>query len=222
MGWIAVPRASVAPPLACIDSMRPIPANRFQLIPQAGSEAVTICSALRYADSAIVGIPSAPGEFMMTNRRGCRHGGGRDVEALRLLLDGDDLGAQWVSRGGGDYGHRGDCGISQHRLRSCGADCPGEHQGGDHGHGECRCAAYADSPMLHRGNGTARTGAARYAYSTVLGMRAFWALAKPRKPRRFPVIISFPRAMPAAVVGHRDERGEGSHRADQVVAMLTR
>jgi hypothetical protein len=68
--------------------------------------------------------------------------------------------------------------------------------------------------MPQRGNGRLRTGAARYAYSMVFGMRAFWALAKPRKRRRFPVIISFPRAMPAAVVGRRDERGEGSHRAD--------
>src|ERR1700722_7575707 len=75
MGWIAVPRASVAPPLACIDSMRPIPANRFQLIPQAGSEADMICSALRYADTAIVGIPSAPGEFMTTVGGGGDTGG---------------------------------------------------------------------------------------------------------------------------------------------------
>ena len=36
-----------APPLACIDSMRPIPASRFQLTPQAGSEAAIFCSALR-------------------------------------------------------------------------------------------------------------------------------------------------------------------------------
>src|ERR1700760_2562322 len=78
MGWIAVPRASVTPPLACIDSMRPIPANRFQLIPQAGSEAVMICSALRYADSAIVGIPSPPGEFMTTA------GGGADTVAAAM------------------------------------------------------------------------------------------------------------------------------------------
>src|ERR1700685_2920108 len=78
MGGIAVPRASVAPPLACIDSMRPIPANRFQLISQAGSEAVMICSALRYADSAIVGIPSPPGEFMTTV------GGGADTVAAEM------------------------------------------------------------------------------------------------------------------------------------------
>src|SRR6202007_1644637 len=78
MGWIAVPRASVTPPLACIDSMRPIPANRFQLIPQAGSEAVIICSALRYADSQIVGTPSAPGEFMTTV------GGGADTAAAAM------------------------------------------------------------------------------------------------------------------------------------------
>src|ERR1700759_660993 len=78
MGWIAVPRASVAPPLACIDSMRPIAANRFQLIPQAGSAEVMICSALRYADSAIVGIPSPPGEFMTTA------GGGADTVAAAM------------------------------------------------------------------------------------------------------------------------------------------
>src|SRR6201993_4831980 len=78
MGWIAVPRASVTPPLACIDSMRPIPANRFQLIPQAGSEAVMICSALRYADSAIVGTPSLPGECMTTV------GGGADTAAAAM------------------------------------------------------------------------------------------------------------------------------------------
>src|SRR6516162_347921 len=43
--------------------MRPIPANRFQLIPHPGSEAAIIRSALRYADNAIAGMPSAPGEF---------------------------------------------------------------------------------------------------------------------------------------------------------------
>src|ERR1700741_2695901 len=63
MGRIAVPRASVAPPLACIDSMRPMPASRFQLMPHAGSAMAIIRSALRYADSAIVGIPSEPGVF---------------------------------------------------------------------------------------------------------------------------------------------------------------
>src|ERR1700743_1264218 len=60
---MAVPRASVAPPLACPDSMRPIPASRFQLMPQPGSLAAIIRSALRYAFSAIPGIPSAPGVF---------------------------------------------------------------------------------------------------------------------------------------------------------------
>src|ERR1700747_3615849 len=78
MGWIAVPRASVTPPLACIDSMRPIPASRFQLIPQAGSEAGMICSAFRYADSAIVGTPSLPGECMTTV------GGGADTAAAAM------------------------------------------------------------------------------------------------------------------------------------------
>jgi hypothetical protein len=73
-----VPRASVAPPLACIDSIRPIPANRVQLIPQAGSEADTIRSAFRYADSAIAGIPSAPGEFTTTV------GGGADTVAAAM------------------------------------------------------------------------------------------------------------------------------------------
>src|SRR6516162_4863190 len=46
--------------------MRPIPANRFQLIPHPGSEAAIIRSALRYADNAIAGMPSAPGEFTAT------------------------------------------------------------------------------------------------------------------------------------------------------------
>src|ERR1700739_1547095 len=75
MGRTAVPCTSAAPPLACIDSMRPIPASRFQLMPQAGSATAIIRSALRYADSAIVGMPSAPGEFTTAI------GGGADAEA---------------------------------------------------------------------------------------------------------------------------------------------
>ena len=47
MGFTAVPLTSVAPPLACIDSMRPIPASRFQLIPQFGAAVAIIASALR-------------------------------------------------------------------------------------------------------------------------------------------------------------------------------
>src|SRR5271156_9491 len=78
MGRIAVPCASVAPPLACRDSMRPIPASRFQLMPQPGSAPAIIRSALRYADSAIVGMPSAPGEFTTTV------GGGADTVAAPM------------------------------------------------------------------------------------------------------------------------------------------
>src|ERR1700743_1202561 len=78
MGRTAVPWVSVAPPLACIDSMRPIPASRVQLMPQPGAAPAIIRSALRYADSAIVGIPSAPGEFTTTV------GGGADTEASAM------------------------------------------------------------------------------------------------------------------------------------------
>src|ERR1700749_2132229 len=78
MGRAAVPWVSVAPPLACIDSMRPIPASRFQLMPQAGSATAIIRSALRYADSAIVGMPSAPGEFTTPA------GGGADAMAAPI------------------------------------------------------------------------------------------------------------------------------------------
>ncbi|CFE53499.1 Uncharacterised protein [Mycobacterium tuberculosis] len=42
-----MPRASVAPPFACIDSMRPIPASKFQLTPQPGAAAAIFSSALR-------------------------------------------------------------------------------------------------------------------------------------------------------------------------------
>src|SRR5271165_7240386 len=63
MGYTAVPCASVAPPLACIDSIRPIPANRFQLTPHAGSASAIIRSALRYADNAIAGIRREPTEL---------------------------------------------------------------------------------------------------------------------------------------------------------------
>src|ERR1700742_3585929 len=72
MGTTAVPRASTAPPPAWPDSMRPIPANRFQLMPQAGAAPDIFCSALRYADRAIDGMPSAPGEFTIIR------GGGAD------------------------------------------------------------------------------------------------------------------------------------------------
>src|ERR1700739_585969 len=75
MGRIAVPRASVAPPLACIDSIRPIPASRFQLMPHAGAATPIIRSALRYADNAIAGMPSAPGVFTTAV------GGGADAKA---------------------------------------------------------------------------------------------------------------------------------------------
>src|ERR1700751_552051 len=75
MGRTAVPRASVAPLLACSDSMRPIPASRFQLMPQLGWASASSRSALRYAASAIDGILSAPGEFTTTA------GGGADNEA---------------------------------------------------------------------------------------------------------------------------------------------
>jgi hypothetical protein len=58
--------------------MRPIPANRFQLIPHPGSEAAIICSALRYADNAIAGMPSAPGEFT------AMAGGGAETAAAAI------------------------------------------------------------------------------------------------------------------------------------------
>src|ERR1700751_4497775 len=63
IGTTAVPRASTAPPPAWPDSMRPIPASRFQLTPQPGEATAIFCSALRYAARAIDGIPSAPGTF---------------------------------------------------------------------------------------------------------------------------------------------------------------
>src|SRR6201993_1361492 len=72
IGTTAVPRASTAPPPAWPDSMRPIPANRFQLTPQPGAATAIFCSAPRYAASAIDGIPSAPGEFTIIG------GGGAD------------------------------------------------------------------------------------------------------------------------------------------------
>src|SRR5258708_30866877 len=85
MGWPAVPGARAAPPLACPDSMRPIPAKRFQLIPQLGLEVAIICSALRYAARAIDGMPGALGEFTTEAGGGadlvtgaiCRLAGGR-------------------------------------------------------------------------------------------------------------------------------------------------
>src|SRR6202022_4942227 len=66
IGRTAVPRASVAPPLACIVSIRPMPATRFQLTPQFGAARAIMPSALRYADNAIAGIRRAPGEFTTT------------------------------------------------------------------------------------------------------------------------------------------------------------
>src|ERR1700739_603409 len=72
MGTTAVPRASTAPPPAWPHPRRPIPANRFQLIPQAGAATAIFCSALRYAARAIDGMPSAPGEFTIIG------GGGAD------------------------------------------------------------------------------------------------------------------------------------------------
>src|ERR1700758_1137668 len=67
-----------------MDSMRPIPANRFQLIPHPGLEALIIRSALRYADNAIPGMPSAPGEFT------AMAGGGAETVAAAIckLVDG--------------------------------------------------------------------------------------------------------------------------------------
>ena len=47
MPWTGLPWASVAPPLACTDSMRPIPASRFQLTPQPGYAEAIMRSALR-------------------------------------------------------------------------------------------------------------------------------------------------------------------------------
>ncbi|OBJ30646.1 hypothetical protein A5621_23270 [Mycobacterium colombiense] len=41
--------------------MRPMPASRFQLTPQPGTATAIFCSALRYAASAMLGMPSAPG-----------------------------------------------------------------------------------------------------------------------------------------------------------------
>src|SRR5687768_14371582 len=78
MGRTAVPRESVAPPLACIDSMRPMPASRFQLTPQPGYAEAIMRSALRYAARAIAGMPRAPGELTIAA------GGGDDavVEAM--------------------------------------------------------------------------------------------------------------------------------------------
>src|ERR1700739_3004824 len=73
MGTPPVPRASTAPPPAWPDSMRPIPANRFQLTPQPGAATAIFCSALRYAARAIDGMPSAPGEFTIIG------GGGADA-----------------------------------------------------------------------------------------------------------------------------------------------
>jgi hypothetical protein len=73
-----VPRASVAPPLAWPDSMRPVPAKRFQLISQLGLEVAIICSALRYAARAIDGIPGALGEFTT------EAGGGADLVAAAI------------------------------------------------------------------------------------------------------------------------------------------
>src|SRR5689334_12275640 len=40
--------------------MRPMPASRFQLMPQPGSVTAIIRSALRYAVSATAGMPSTP------------------------------------------------------------------------------------------------------------------------------------------------------------------
>src|ERR1700739_461882 len=74
IGTTAVPRASTAPPPAWPDSMRPIPASKFQLTPQPGAATAIFCSALRYAASAMDGMPSAPGEFTI-------NGGGGAVEA---------------------------------------------------------------------------------------------------------------------------------------------
>src|SRR6516164_10572068 len=74
IGTTAVPRASTAPPPAWPDSIRPIPANKFQLMPQPGAATDIFCSALRYAASAIDGMPSAPGEFTII-------GGGGAFEA---------------------------------------------------------------------------------------------------------------------------------------------
>src|SRR5258705_9041479 len=75
MGRTAVPRVSVAPLLACNDSIRPMPASRFQLTPHVGWALAIIRSALRYACSAIDGMPSAPGEFTTME------GGGADIVA---------------------------------------------------------------------------------------------------------------------------------------------
>ncbi|SHX20319.1 Uncharacterised protein [Mycobacteroides abscessus subsp. abscessus] len=47
IGVSAVPRASVAPLLAWPDSMRPMPASRFQLMPQPGMLVAMIFSAVR-------------------------------------------------------------------------------------------------------------------------------------------------------------------------------
>src|SRR5277367_364625 len=58
--------------------MRPIPASRFQLMPQPGSAVAIIRSALRYAASAIPGIPSTPGVFTT------RVGGGADAAASAM------------------------------------------------------------------------------------------------------------------------------------------
>ena len=78
MGRTAVPLESVAPPLACNDSMRPMPASRFQLTPQPGAAVAIIRSALRYAANAIVGIRSAPGAFTTAD------GGGADIVAAAM------------------------------------------------------------------------------------------------------------------------------------------
>src|SRR6185503_11048443 len=66
MGRTAEPDASVAPPLACIDSMRPMPASRFQLMPQPGYELAINRSAFWYAFRAIIGMRRVPGELTTT------------------------------------------------------------------------------------------------------------------------------------------------------------
>ena len=147
--------------------MRPIPASRFQLMPQPGSAVAIIRSALRYADSAIVGMPSAPGVFTTTV------GGGADAVAAAMwkpifgMLDGDHQRARRVGGGGRDRGNRGDGGVAQRRPRHgerwrSGAYDSGEDQAGDHRHTECRAPGRAGQQLLHcRDGGTTAAGIRR-------------------------------------------------------------
>src|SRR5271166_5977926 len=77
--------------------MRPMPANKFQLTPQPGAAAAIFASALRYAASATIGMPSAPGAFTIIG------GGGAEMVAAatwKLVF------ACWIAMTAGPDGSR--------------------------------------------------------------------------------------------------------------------